>query len=274
MIIRERAKSLVAEARLLGWGGPPFDPRVLASLRGIKLRPDRLAPGHDAFIVPRDAQQLEIVFDTGRPTTRQNFSISHEICHTLFPDGYEMIRHRHERRTKFDPDREVESLCDTGAAELLLPEDDFSADVNRYGFGLASIALLRERYEASREAVIRRMVQLNRGAAAAVFLEYRLKPSERAAVRQLALLPGGREPHPKLRIAYVVVSDSFKAFLPQHKSIPDDSCVYKAVASGGIEEGIELWEIPGLPRCRVEAMPMPSGDGIELSVRAVTLLRI
>jgi hypothetical protein len=247
---------------------------VLASLRGIKIRPDRLAAGHDAFIVPRDGQQLEIVFDVARPTTRQNFSISHEICHTLFPDGYEMIRHRHERHAKFDPDREVETLCDVGAAEILLPEEEFTADVDQYGFGLEAVAILRERYEGSREAVIRRMVQLDRGASAAVFLEYRLKPSERIASRQLSLIPGGKEPHPKLRIAYAVVSDSFTTFLPQHKSLPEDSCVYKAVMGGSIETGVELWNIPGLSRCGVEAMPMPSGDDSNSPVRAVALLRL
>src|SRR5688572_6803429 len=36
--VRAEAQSFVAWARGIGWSGPPFDPTVLASLRGITLR--------------------------------------------------------------------------------------------------------------------------------------------------------------------------------------------------------------------------------------------
>jgi len=274
LLIRERARALVAHARQFGWKGPPFDPRALASLRGIRLSPDRLTAGHDAFIVPRERQQLEIVFDIARPMTRQNFSICHEVCHTLFPDGYEMIRHRYERRDRFDPDREVEQLCDVGAAEILMPEEEFRADLGRLGLGLSAVAPLRERYEASREAVIRRMVRLDQGPKAAVFLAYRLKPSERAAARQLPLIGPLAEPRRKLRIAYTVASDSFTAFLPRHKSIPETSCVYRAAMGDNLTASIETWDIAGLPSCRVEAMPMPPGEAVDTSLRVVALLKL
>ncbi len=224
--------------------------------------------------MPREGQQLEIVFDDGRPKTRQNFSICHEVCHTLFPDGYEMIRHRNNDRERFDPDRELEQLCDIGAAEILLPDEDFRIDVGRFGFGLAAVALLRERYEASREAVIRRMVQLDRESGAAVFLEYRLKPSEEAVSRQMSLNGLAAEPRRKLRIAYTVTSDSFGVFLPRHKSIPESSCVYEAAMNDHLTAATETWEIPGLPSCRVEAMRMPPGDEVDALLRVVALLRL
>ena len=270
-IIRERARTLVARARGLGWDGPPFDPRVLASLLGIRVQPDHLRAGHDACIFPR-GQQLQIVFDDTRPTTRQNFSISHEIAHTLFPDGFELIRHRYQRRDAFDPDRELELLCDAGAAEILLPVDEFRADVQLDGSSLEAVHRLRERYKASREAIIRRMVQLDQSASAAIFLEFRLKPSEIAAQRQARLIESGRPSQPKLRIAYAVLSERFNVFLPSHKSIPEGSCAYRALSSGGIEDDIEQWDIAGLSRCRVQAMAMPTGDE-DASLRAVALLR-
>jgi len=273
-VIRERARDLLTHARSLGWSGPPFDPRVLASCVGIKVRTDVLGPDRDAYIYPVNTSELEIVYDPTRPTGRQNFSISHEISHTLFPDGYEMVRNRFRSREKFDPDRELEFLCDVAAAEILLPEEEFTSDVKRYGFGLGAVAALRERYQASREAVIRRMVQLDRGRSAAVFLEERLKPSEVATRRQLPLIGEVVEPTPKLRIAYAVPSPAFTVFLPEHKSIPDDSCVYPAIEDGGIEKAREAWAIPGLPECEVEAMLMPTGEDTDASVRAVALLRV
>jgi len=224
--------------------------------------------------VPRKGQQLEIVFDTDRPTTRQNFSICHEVCHTLFPDGYEMVRHRCEWQDRFDPDREVEQLCDMGAAEILLPKEDFLTDLAQFGLGLAAVASLRERYQASREAVIRRMIQLDAGRSAAVFLEYRLKPSEQAAACQLPLLGPVRQPCPKLRIGYAVASDSFGVFLPRHKSIHETSCVYRAALNDKVTVGIESWDIPGLPLCRVEAMAMPPSEEADATPRVVALLRL
>lgn len=270
--MRERARDLVNRAKSLGWSGPPFDPRIIASLRDIDLRTDQLSPHQDAYIIPKGDNRLEIVVDPTRPTTRQNFSISHEISHTLFPDGYEMIRYRQRDRDQFDPDHELEYLCDVGAAEILLPAEDFGGDLDLFGYTLEAVSALRERYQASREAVIRRMVQLNPGLTAAVFLEYRLKPSEKAALRQLSLRGMGGAPQPKLRIAYAVPSERFSIFLPPHKSIPDDSCVYRALASSEVETAEESWGVSGLSCCRVEAMSMPPGDDLEASLRAVALL--
>ena len=273
ILIRQRAKTLLAQGRSMGLTGPPFDPRILASCLGIALREDHLGPGRDAYIYPVKNGNLEIVYDPTRPIARQNFSINHEISHTLFPDGYEMIRYRSQHRGKFDPERELEYLCDVAAAELLLPDEEFRGDVLCYGCGLAAVAPLRERYEASREAVIRRMVQLDAGESAAVFLEQRLKPSELNAMRQLSLLADAASPAPKLRIAYAVPSSLFVVFLPPHKSVPDNSCVYRAAARDDIERGREWWNIPQLPICDVEAMAIPTGDDLKGAIRAVALLR-
>jgi hypothetical protein len=273
MLIRELAKIRLTHARSLGWTGPPFDPRLLASCLGIALREDHLGSGRDAYIYPVTNGDLEIAYDPTRPATRQNFSIDHEIAHTLFPDGYEMIRYRNQQREKFDPDRELEYLCDVAAAELLLPEDEFRDDVTRWGLGLEAVPSLRERYQASREAVIRRMVQLDPGESAAVFLEQRLKPSEADGLKQLLLIGEPVPPTPKLRIAYAVPSAKFTVFLPTHKSIPDNSCVYRTSSSAAIERACETWDIPGLNACDIEAIAIPSGDDSRQVLKAVALLR-
>jgi hypothetical protein len=155
-----------------------------------------------------------------------------------------------------------------------MPEQEFRDDVANYGFSLTAVAALRKRYEASREAVIRRMVQLDQGQSVAVFLEYRLKPSEIALARQTALKGLDSAAEPRLRIAYYATSASFKVFLPPDKSVPDTSCAYEAATTDGVAEGFEAWEISGLPPCRVEAMAMPSGDDIRAPLKVLALLRI
>jgi len=146
---------------------------------------------------------------------------------------------------------ELEYLCDVGAAEILLPAEEFESDLAVSGSTLCAVPGLRERYQASREAIVRRMVQMSSERIAAVFLEYRLKPPETAAMRQLSFVGMHEDPQPKLRIAYVVPSERFTVFLPPHKSIRDESCVYPGArdrrgGNGGGELGRErLAALPG-----------------------------
>jgi len=184
------------------------------------------------------------------------------------------VRYRERDRDRFDPEHELEYLCDVGAAEILLPAEEFESDLAVSGSTLRAVPALRERYQASREATVRRMVQMGSERTAAVFLEYRLKPSEKAAMRQLSFVGMHEAPQPKLRIAYVVPSERFTVFLPPHKSIPDESCVDLALETGEVETAEESWDVSELPPCLVEAMSMPPGDDAEASLRAVALLTI
>ena len=103
-----------------------------------------------------------------------------------------MVRYRERDRDRFDPEHELEYLCDVGAAQILLPAEEFESGLAVSGSTLCAIPGLRERYQASREAIVRRMVQMSSERTAAVFLEYQLKPSEKAAMRQLSFV-GMRE---------------------------------------------------------------------------------
>src|SRR5690348_3385902 len=82
--IRSRARSLVDEVReTLGWEGPPFDPRALASYRGLKVR-----RSYHGFTAKQDACITPglVAVNGNKPTRRQRYSIAHEVIHTLFPD--------------------------------------------------------------------------------------------------------------------------------------------------------------------------------------------
>jgi Zn-dependent peptidase ImmA (M78 family) len=89
------------------------------------------------------------------------------------------VRYRERDRDRFDPEHELEYLCDVGAAEILLPAEEFESDLAVSGSTLRAVPALRERYQASREATVRRMLQMGSERTAAVFLEYRLKPSRK-----------------------------------------------------------------------------------------------
>src|SRR6266700_4787513 len=149
-LIRICARALVAQALALNWAGPPYDPKILAGLRGIAVEPTHDQIGAEARIFAKPDCSLLIQYDPAKTKARVNFSICHEITHTFFPDCFETIRHRHKED---DGNYELECLCDLGAAELLMPHEPFQCDLAMLGVSLAAVRQLAQRYGASGEAV-------------------------------------------------------------------------------------------------------------------------
>jgi hypothetical protein len=265
------AQEMVARARALGWSGPPFDPVRLASIESIRVRPSDGPMESDALIRALADGSLEIVWNQDTPSTRRNFSICHELGHTLFPDAYEVVRHRSARRR--NPDDELERLCDAAAAEILMPREEFVRDLADLDLDADAISTLARRYAASPEATARRIATLAERSCAAVLLTLRLKLTEERRGKQRTLPLGGRGtvgPHPKLRVDYTIPSSSFGLHFPEHKSIPDDSCVYEALR-GGSTSAVETWSTGKTEvRLAVHALSIPADA--EGRLRALALV--
>jgi uncharacterized protein DUF955 len=267
-IIRSKSKEVVTWAKRLGWKGPPFDPLTLASLRGIRARESTRLFSAEAQLTPMQGQQLLLEFNPARALCRRNYSISHELIHTFFEDCYEMVHQRKSELATFDPQQEVEHLCQVGAAEILMPEEDFALDLAGLGLSLSAVPALCRRYEASREAVARRMLALTDQAAALVFFSRRLKPLEKKDCDYL----NGKRPKEKMRILYSVRTPNFPVFTPPHKSVPDDSCVSSVMVADDIVSGYEEWDVRGFKRWFIEAMALPVPDDADESLPSVVAL--
>ncbi|UCG14331.1 MAG: ImmA/IrrE family metallo-endopeptidase [Deltaproteobacteria bacterium] len=248
--VRKRAGEIIEYARRLEWKGPPYNPRVLASLLGIKVEVRDLDPRTDGVLCVNCNGNLEILVNAGAPVARQNFTIFHEIAHTFFPDHFEIVRKRQSAGKVEEHHWELEMLCNLGASELLMPMDKFARDVVYHGFSLRSVDALKERYEASAEAVIRRMVATELEICCSVFFKRMLKPSERTQKSTRVQSP----PWEKMRVDYVVPSEDFPCFIPRYKSPPADSCVNHALLCSGVICETEKWDLAShVPQFRVEA---------------------
>lgn len=117
-----------------------------------------------------------IYLNNGTTKTRQTFSLLHELAHVLFSiNGL----------SKFDPSyvdllpsrqATVERFCNAIAAEVLIPESDFVAQIktipsNAEQATEAQFAALAGRYGVSREAILRRL--LDRGRVGKAFYEHK-----------------------------------------------------------------------------------------------------
>jgi len=113
------AISTLAENLLdeVGFDGPPFRPDILASFRGISdIRRHPMASA--ARLVPGD-RGLIVEVNVDHSPSKQNFSIDHEITHTLLPT-YSGQSVEDVVTGQFSLTSEEELLCDIGASTLLL----------------------------------------------------------------------------------------------------------------------------------------------------------
>jgi len=255
-VIRRRCRELVASAKESGWGGPPYDPEILASLNDIQVEAVDEDIRADARIFPGDGGRLIIQYASSVSPERQRFSICHEITHTRFPDCYEEVRYRQRQRKLDWKHQELERLCNIGGAEILIPYDDFR---ERTGNSRPSLELaneLRKTFECSMEAILYRIVDLSDEPCAVVFLSKRFKPKEERAFHPEFDL-GLSKPEPKYRVDYPRVSKKFAAYFPHHKSAPMSSVVYAAASSDLFPSAFEEWDIAGLGQPRVQAAALP-----------------
>ena len=220
-------------ARDLGWSGPPYDPRFLASTMGIKCQASKnLILSEDAELHPTPDGKLVIRYNPAKPRTRQNFSIAHEICHTFFPE-YENQFHARHKIGEYDSHNELEFLCDFGAGEIILPAPMFDSDVYKWDVSITSLERLSKCYEASMVASAIRTIEIARSSCALMMLEHKYKPVElrqiEAAKYQLRLFdndsPGA--PSTKLRVQFCIPSSRFSSFIPKHKSVDESSPLYE-----------------------------------------------
>lgn len=218
-VIKERSRQLVLEAFNKGWSGPPFDVVQLAKLNGIPVAPYELVT--DARILPQPNETFKIEYNPFQSPARINFSIAHEIGHTLFSDCANTIRYREKKLE--DESWQLEFLCNVAAAELLLPYAEFSNEANEVDLNVNSIIDLARKYNASVESVFLR------------FCEVVEKP---CAMALASVTSDGT-----LRVDYSKSSAMSDIILNRGYVIPPESNVYECKKTGWTSHSLESWDI-------------------------------
>jgi hypothetical protein len=247
-LMRRLARERVAFAKSHGWSGPPFCPRILASFSGIRCKEVSHDIGCDGRILEYPNKQVWIEYRAGRMPERQRFTMFHELAHTLFPDFCAFERRHQDGKKKSDPEKAFEHLCDVGASEMLFPHEEFTADLAGLTWmGIECIHHLRERYKASIDATVHRLVQLVPDlACAALFLTDQKGTST------------GRGP---LWVKYCVRHPSFKGYFQAGIPVPSYSvavdCYHRQLPTTRAVK--EVWYPYGKPRTwLVQAARLPA----------------
>lgn len=155
--ITQKARRTVFSAMQRGWNGPPYDPFTLAEHLGISLEPSQEVA--DARTTATSNGKFLIEFNPNRSRARTNFSVAHEIAHTLFSDCAKEIRHRYTHTETGSTEWQLEALCNIAAAEILMPTGSFD-EFTDWSPSIDTALSLREKFLVSTESVLLRYMKL------------------------------------------------------------------------------------------------------------------
>lgn len=239
MAIRQLARDALAEAEV---EAAPVDLALVASFQGV--RAIEVAEMAQAGRLIPESGGYRIQLNAGHSHRKRRFTTGHEIGHLLIPAYRSRPLPIEDLFTgQFDTGREEEFLCDVAAAELLLPDDLFRPAAQACGCHLNAVLELAARFDASREATARRLVETNLWPCALVVWHQAYKTSEASFALQSTLGLEWDPPQPKLRARYAVASATFGHFIPAQLSAPRDRLLERCFADGCPVSGEEVLRI-------------------------------
>jgi IrrE N-terminal-like domain len=223
---------------------PPIDLSLIYQHFGIPI-PIR-APLDEQQGILIDSSTGMILIKEDDPIARQRFTEGHELMELLF-DAHLEAPHSFSWS-----EQRKESLCDQGAADLLMPRSSFISRLNALGMSFNTAELLSETYQTSLLATLVRMMQQGRGNTALIVWRYSLKPTEH------------RLDHPKkkLRIWWGTQTQEWSGgFIPKHKSVSDDSQIFSVYKTGYPYRGQGTIDLGSCSiDCQIEAIPITIGS--------------
>ncbi len=202
---------------------PPIALEMLASFQGVTAIKLVDMPG-SGRIVPRGGGSLEVHLRIGDSPGRRNFSLGHEIGHTLMPGYRAHPEEKHDLYTgEFAEKNEEEYFCDIAARSLLLPEELFRSVCTGMSPSINGLLMLAEQFQCSLEAVALRIDQSRVWPCIPIVWELQLKPTQVKTKNDLAL-PGFEElsiPQEEYRVKFHAGRGAH-VFFPAFKHIGKD----------------------------------------------------
>lgn len=240
---------------------PPIDLNKIYG-RFEMPKPGRVAlPRQQGLLL--DAEKGLILVNSTDPYTRQRFSEAHELIELLFSVLPVSNSRLFNRVGNFKPGVK-ETLCNEGAAELLMPRESFRPAVAMNGISYQTAQSLAPRFQVSTAAALVHMTRLSPACHAVVLFRMKNKPSEvraKVADEQMSIFGERTEALPvkKLRVEWSLRSAKMP-YIPTHKSVSEDSLVYDAWVSGSCTSGDEYGLLGISPRIYCENHPFQVDD--------------
>ena len=161
---------------------------------------------------------------------RKRFTQFHEVMHYLIDKDEELISMLHDATWDQvgEYDRQVERLCNIGAAEFLMPRAEFTKLYKEKGFNVELIPFAAKRFTSSVIAATIQLAQVAPNSCITAICEYGLMPNETMISQDRLFDEEEFTPKPKLRVLYSASAPITKYWLARGTNIPDDHLIHQA----------------------------------------------
>ena len=168
----------------------PTPLKPLLKAMGISVTYNKALKG-DALLMLRDGKlEIDLKQDL-RNWRRQRFTLAHELVHVVV---MMLMQKAGVRQQSLDAAEhsQLEALCDSGAAELLMPTSRFTQEIFRCGITKSSILQLLDTFLVSPQALLRRIGELVPNSSVIAWRKYSRHSREDSILRVVSTFPGYR----------------------------------------------------------------------------------
>ena len=236
---------------------PTFD--EICSGLGLNVVEDVLPGRKEGMYVERE----KTIFVDSRMQNeeRKRFTQFHEVVHYLIRQDEDLISDLQDYPYSMDSmedeyEKVVEILCNIGAAEFLMPRDEFKKLYTAEGFNVNLILRASDHFKSSTIATTIQLAQIAPNQCITAIFEYGLTPKK--TIQSQASLFNTEYPHqkPKWHVIYSASSPAADRWLAKYTIFPDDHLINQAFLQAKMLEGDSEIPFPGWQEsCTCEALP-------------------
>ena len=230
-----------------------FD-QVCAGL-GLNVKEDRLPSRIDGIL----KGSTILINSRIRNKERKQFTRFHEITHRLINGDEELISMLHEMPWSQDDEyrKQLERLCNIGAAEFLMPRKEFTELYERKGFSVKLIPFAANHFGSSTIATTVQLAQVAPNPCIIAICECGLIPSETVLAQRDLFSGKDSTPKAKLHVVYSASSRAAKYGLARDTNIPNDHLIHQAFLEDQFleEESYVPFRSGNQMPCYCEALP-------------------
>ena len=230
---------------------PDFD--EICSGLGLVVKEVPLSLATDGMITKR---KTILINSRIQSKERKRFTQFHEIAHHLIDEDGDLISILHDAAWG-EYDKQVERLCNIGAAEFLMPREEFTKFYEANGFSVELIPFAANYFESSTIATTIQLGQVAPNSCITAICEYGLMSNETAQSQHSLFDEENHTPEPKLHVVYSASSPATKYWLARGTNIPDDHLINQAFLDDQYleEESFVPFRSGNRMPCYCEALP-------------------
>lgn len=203
---------------------------------GLVAKEVPLSPQRDGMML---REGTILINSQTKSKERKRFTQFHEVMHHLINQDDELISMLHDATWDQDGEyeRQLERLCNIGAAEFLMPRKQFRELYKEMGFNINLIAAAASRFSCSTIATTIQLAQVAPNSCILTICEYGFIPHKTSPAQGIFFQQEDSASKKKLHVAYSASSLATKYWLAKYTPIPEDHPINEAFTTSQSFEG-------------------------------------